>query len=173
MSMNAPSRYGIVFAVLAAMFLCTVVPAYADQNSKPVVGIHLVHQQVASGAGQRETAPEGYRFLPAAIEGDGDYLVESEPLLTDKNFAEVTAGFDQHTGQPVVNFRLTDEATSRFAEITRDNIGRAMAIVVDGKVVTAPVIQTEISGGAGVITGNFTVQEVADLVARITGKTAE
>lgn len=173
MSVNTLSRRGMLVAMLAVIFLSALPPAYADQNSGTVVGIHLVQQQYASGASERETAPEGYMFVQAAIEFDGDYLVEREPVLTDANFAEVSAGFDEYTAAPVVNFRLTDEATKRFAEVTRDNIGRAMAIVVDGKVVTAPVIQTEISGGRGVITGSFTVQEVEDLVARITGKAAE
>ena len=172
MIMKSVSKCCMVLTMLAAMLLAAHSPLGAEQNTETVLSIHLVHQKYTQFTDPPASAPEGYRFVPSAIHGEIDYLVETKPVLADANFAEVTAGFDQYTGTPVVDFRLTEEAAHRFAEITRDNIGRAMAIVIDGKVVSAPVIQSEIGGGVGVITGSFSDAEVKDLVARMTGKPA-
>ena len=172
MNMKTISKHRLIFTMLAALLLAAHSPLQAGQNTETVLSIHLVHQNHTQYTDPPAAAPEGYEFVPSAVEGEIDYLVKTDPVLTDPDFAEVTAGFDQYTSAPVVNFRLTEEAAHRFAEITRDNIGRAMAIVVDGKVVSAPVIQSEIGGGVGVITGGFSDAEVKDLVARMTGKPA-
>ncbi len=66
-----------------------------------------------------------------------------------------------------VDFSLTPDGTERFAAITGQNIGRRLAIVIDGQLITAPVIQSPITGGKGQITGNFTEQEAKDLAAKI------
>ncbi|MEC8177604.1 MAG: protein translocase subunit SecD, partial [Pseudomonadota bacterium] len=62
-----------------------------------------------------------------------------------------------------VNFRFDSIGAKKFGEVTRANVGRPFAIVLDDKVISAPVIQTAILGGAGRITGSFTVQEANDL----------
>ncbi|MDY0007777.1 MAG: protein translocase subunit SecD, partial [Spongiibacteraceae bacterium] len=67
------------------------------------------------------------------------------------------------TREPVVNFSLNSQGGARFADITRANIGRAFAIVLDDEVITAPVIRTAIGGGSGQISGGFTAQSAADL----------
>lgn len=63
-----------------------------------------------------------------------------------------------------IAIQLTPEGTTRFAELTRANLGRRLAIVFQGRVMSAPVIQSEIRGGRGVITGNYSEAEAADLV---------
>jgi len=66
-----------------------------------------------------------------------------------------------------VDFSLTPDGTRQFAEITGQNIGKRLAIVIDGRLITAPTIQSSINGGKGQITGTFTKQEAKDLAARI------
>jgi preprotein translocase subunit SecD len=66
-----------------------------------------------------------------------------------------------------VDFSLTPEGTKRFAEITGQNIGKRLAIVIDGRLMTAPVILTQITLGKGQITGNFTKQEAKDLASKL------
>ena len=66
-------------------------------------------------------------------------------------------------GAPVVSFRFDTVGAKRFADATRQNVGRLFAIVLDGVVISAPVIREPILGGSGVISGQFTVQEVNDL----------
>ena len=81
-----------------------------------------------------------------------------ETLLTGGALKKAQVGYGQ-LGDPQINFELKPEGAISFAKITRENIGKQLAIVLDGKVQTAPVIQTEISGGSGSISGNYTVEE--------------
>src|SRR5207253_9188940 len=80
-----------------------------------------------------------------------EMLVDSQPR------------FDQQTGRPVVSFRFNGQGARRFGDISSQNIGRRFAIVLDKKVISAPVIQSAITGGSGQITGNFTEQSANDL----------
>jgi len=81
----------------------------------------------------------------------GELLVDAQP------------GFDQQNGQPIVTFRFNTKGGVAFGELTRKNVGRQFAIVLDGVVMSAPVIQTAILGGSGQISGDFTVPQVNDL----------
>ena len=74
------------------------------------------------------------------------------------------------TNEPVVTFRLDAIGAKRFGEITRDNVGRPFAIVLDGKVLSAPVIREPIIGGSGQISGNFTAEETTQLAALAQGR---
>jgi protein-export membrane protein SecD len=71
--------------------------------------------------------------------------------------------FDGQNGEPVVAFRFNSAGARRFAEITSQNVGKPFAIVLDNKVITAPVIRSPIIGGSGIISGNFTVESGNDL----------
>jgi SecD/SecF fusion protein len=70
---------------------------------------------------------------------------------------------DPTLGNPEIEFRLTKAAGLRFAEVTRDNIGQRLAIILDGELYSAPNIQTAIETGSGVITGQFTDQQAFEL----------
>jgi len=94
----------------------------------------------------------------------GFIVVKKEAVLDGSFLADARPGQDQF-GRPVVEFSLTLEGADIFADITRNNVGRRLAIVLDGKVRSAPVIQTEILGGRGQITGRFTLDEVNTLVS--------
>lgn len=65
--------------------------------------------------------------------------------------------------EPVVQISFTDEGTKRFGDLTRDNVGAPIAIVLDGQIVSAPVVQTAITDGVAIITGGFTVDEAKQL----------
>ena len=108
--------------------------------------------------------PSGYMALPAN-DTQGTYLVERQPMLQGDRLADATAGFDSRTGQPVVNFRFDSTGAKRFAEITRAHVREPFAIVLDGRVLSAPVIQEPIAGGSGQISGSFTVKDTTSLAA--------
>ena len=73
------------------------------------------------------------------------------------------AGQDGRTGEWVVNFAFDSVGTRRFADTTRGNVGRPFAIVLDERVITAPVIREPITGGRGQISGSFNAQSANDL----------
>ncbi|MGH6676280.1 MAG: protein translocase subunit SecD, partial [Xanthobacteraceae bacterium] len=91
------------------------------------------------------------------------YLVDKRVLVSGGDLVDAEPGFDQRTNEPVVNFRFNSSGARKFAEATERNVGKPFAIVLDNKVVSAPVIREPILGGQGQISGNFTVQEANDL----------
>ncbi len=71
--------------------------------------------------------------------------------------------FNQLTGQPEVSMKMNSEGARRWAELTKANVGKAIAIVLDGVVYSAPRVNGEISGGSSSISGNFTIEDTKDL----------
>jgi preprotein translocase subunit SecD len=126
---------------------------------------HLLEDGVARSALQRGARlPPGVDLLPGSERGNNElYPVKRRAMLEGDRLVDAGAGFDQRTGEPVVNFRFDSRGAQRFAEVTRANVGKPFAIVLDGKVLSAPVIREPITGGQGQISGSFTVQAANDL----------
>lgn len=93
------------------------------------------------------------------------YVLERQPLLQGERLVHASASIDQRSGAPVVAFRFDDFGSKLFASVTRENVGKQFAIVLDGKVLSAPVIREPITGGSGQIEGGFTASEASSLAA--------
>ncbi len=106
-------------------------------------------------------------FLPMR-DGSGSVPVENLVALSGDRLDRAASAFDPDTGRPMVTFGFDRAGGMTFAEITAANIGERFAIVLDGEVLTAPVIQTAIPGGNGQITGDFTIEEAQTLAVLIT-----
>ncbi len=91
------------------------------------------------------------------------YQLEETVVLEGKHVSDARLAFSQQTNEPVVNFKLDSEGAHQFGNLTKNNIGRALAIVLDQQVVTAPVIRSAIQGGSGEISGSFTSASANDL----------
>ncbi len=90
------------------------------------------------------------------------YLLEKKPLMTGESITDARIGFDD-MNRSTVNMSFDKRGTRTFARITKANVKRRLAIVLDGTVYSAPMIQEEISGGNARITGRFTEEEARDL----------
>ncbi|MBY0335140.1 MAG: protein translocase subunit SecD [Acetobacteraceae bacterium] len=108
------------------------------------------------------TPPPGIMFLAGERQGER-YAVRRRVEVDGANLTDARAAQDTRTGEWVVNFAFDSIGTRRFAEVTRNNVGRPFAIVLDEKVITAPNIREPITGGRGQISGNFTVRSANDL----------
>jgi preprotein translocase subunit SecD len=95
-------------------------------------------------------------------EGGVKYLIEKRVLVSGADLTDAQPGFDQRTSEPIVSFRFNSSGARKFAEATQANVGKPFAIVLDNKVISAPVIREPILGGSGQISGNFTVQSAND-----------
>ncbi len=91
------------------------------------------------------------------------YLIQRRELVSGENLVDAQAGFDQRTNEPIVTFRFDTKGAQRFGQVTQQNVGFPFAIVLDGQVISAPVINEPILGGSGQISGNFTVETANDL----------
>ncbi|WP_315125756.1 protein translocase subunit SecD [Comamonas antarctica] len=93
-------------------------------------------------------------------------IVKKQVVLTGENLTDAQPGFDSQTQEPTVNLTLDAKGARIFKDITRENVGKRMAIVLfekgKGEVVTAPVIRAEISGGRVQISGRMTTMEAND-----------
>ena len=121
----------------------------------------------------QELIPADVEFIfsskPAGAEGNEFYflyLVRKKPEMTGHMIQDAFVSIGQvveYMGQPIVNFSTTDEGVRLFSRITGSHIGDRMAIVLDESVYSAPVIQSKISEGRGIITGSGTQEEAKDL----------
>lgn len=92
-----------------------------------------------------------------------EMTLEAEVSMKGEHIRDAQLGFNQQSGQPVVNFRLDGSGAQLFGKLTAENVGRAFAIVLDNQIVTAPVIRSVIAGGSGEISGSFTSQEASQV----------
>ena len=96
-------------------------------------------------------------------DGSDEVMVSKRIVLSGDNLLDAKPRMDNQTNQTVVSFTLDRVGAKRFGKATTSGIGKRLAIVLDGKIISAPVIQDAIVGGSGIITGNFTFQSATDL----------
>ncbi len=137
----------------SASELKALIGTTAQLTFHPVIG------RAASG----DTVPEpGNLILPSIDEDGAFYLVDQSPVVSGDNLVDAQPAFDQNN-RPAVNFRFDPTGARAFGDYTAANIGQPFAIVLDNEVISAPVIQSHIPGGSGIITGQFTVEESTEL----------
>jgi len=107
--------------------------------------------------------PPGVDFLPLEGRGGGKVAVRRRIEVDGANLTDARAGQNGQTGEWVVNFTFDSVGTRRFADVTRANVNHPFAIVLDDKVISAPVIREPITGGRGQISGSFTAATATDL----------
>ena len=139
------------------------------QRLKDLIGttakltFHLVSNEMSAEDALNGRAPAGTKVLFEDTDPPTPYLVESRAMVDGENLVDSQAGFDQRTNEPIVTFRFDTKGASRFGQVTKDNVGRPFAIVLDDAVISAPVIREPILGGSGQISGNFSVEGANDL----------
>ena len=93
--------------------------------------------------------------------------MQKTPLLDSTAVSSATVSRNASTGAPEINVEFSQDGKELFATITKENINKRLAIVLDGHLYSAPVIRSEISGGKAQITGSFTEQQAKELAAKI------
>ena len=129
---------------------------------------HLLDDSVSASDVAAGIVPPGTRILPGEDTANGKggarkYPIFSRVILSGDALVDAHSGFDSQSGEAVVNFRFNQAGARKFGEVTSQNIGKPFAIVLDGKVITAPVIRSAILGGSGQISGSFTAASANDL----------
>ncbi|GLQ57605.1 protein translocase subunit SecD [Devosia nitrariae] len=122
---------------------------------------HMVYPGMSAAQAQAQGLPAGTMILPG--QDGGNELIYDDVALGGESLVDAQPSYDQQTNRPVVTFRFDTRGAITFGEITSANVGQRFAVVLDNRVLTAPVIQQPITGGSGQITGNFTVESANDL----------
>ena len=148
------------------------VPGLRDpQQLKEILGqtakltFHLLDLNADPNAAR---APEGSMLLPSdkASESDGrsrQYVVQRRVMVSGERLTDAQPNTNSQTGEWVVSFKFDGQGARQFGDVTRQNVGKPFAVVLDGKVITAPVIREPILGGTGQISGSFTAQSANNL----------
>lgn len=145
------------------------VPGVKDpERLKEVIGktakmtFRFVNENVSPNAAR---IPAGSEIVISdEFDGAGNpirYVIEKRVMVSGENLTGAASTFQD--AQPVVSFTFDSLGAKRFGDATKNNVGRRFAIVLDNKVISAPVIRSAILGGSGVISGSFTAQETQDL----------
>lgn len=109
-----------------------------------------------------EAESYGDVILPFVNNPNQKILLKAIPILDGAMLTDARAAYDQN-GQPIINFTLNAQGGKIFGDFSGKNVGNRMAVVLDGKVYSAPVIRERIGGGSGQISGGFSVQEASDI----------
>lgn len=135
------------------------------EELKALIGTtaRLTFHPVINVTSNPDEIPEPRQVIYPSLDDPGTYYVlDQTPVVSGEQLVDAQPGMDQNN-RPAVNFRFNPAGGRAFGIYTAENIGNPFAIVLDGEVVSAPVIQSHIPGGSGIITGRFTVEETSRL----------
>ena len=135
------------------------------QELKAIIGTtaKLTFHQVLGRTSDAGADPGPRNRLVADANEEGVYhIIAQEAVVGGDELTDAQPSFDQN-GRPAVSFRFNPSGARAFGDYTAAHIGEPFAIVLDDEVISAPVIQSHIAGGSGIITGNFTVEESTNL----------
>ena len=135
------------------------------QELKDLIGTtaRLTFHPVVDVTSDAGATPGPRQVIYPSMDDDGRfYILEQTPVVSGEQLVDAQPDFDQNN-RPAVSFRFNPAGGRAFGVYTAENIGNPFAIVLDGEVISAPVIQAHISGGSGIITGRFTVEETTQL----------
>jgi len=117
---------------------------------------------------------EGPDTVAMKLKGKDETLhVNKQVLLNALDVESARATHDAVRGTPNISLNFTRDGAKKFAEVTAKNVNRKLAIIVDGQLLSAPIIRTAIEGGKAIIEGDFKLKEAQELVHAINGSAAE
>ncbi|HXE41857.1 MAG TPA: hypothetical protein VN516_02445 [Candidatus Baltobacteraceae bacterium] len=154
--------------IIFALCFATIVGA-TDLAKSSVFQIRLVIDESSANSEKMKEQ------LKAVDSGKIAYsIVEvQKAVLLDQAALESVSVSTNYQGNPAINCRFTSEGKKRFAEITDENIGKRIAVIIDGKLITAPKVAGPITAGDLEVTGNFSEREAKDLTAKINAAIAK
>ncbi|MGD9536260.1 MAG: protein translocase subunit SecD [Alphaproteobacteria bacterium] len=140
------------------------VKALLGQTAK--LTFHLLDESITPAEARRDGVPPTSMLVPSdKLNEDGIpeywYVLRKRAILSGESLVDAQPSFQNN--EPVVSFRFDALGARRFGDVTKENVGKPFAIVLDGKVISAPVIREPILGGSGVISGSFTTATANDL----------
>ena len=154
-----------ILLLLAIAILSSAVASYAASTPSVLQFRLVVDSPTADSEPMNEVQPENSPRPPEVLN------VQKAVLLDQTAVKSALVNVD-NLGNTMIDVRLTDDGAKRFAEVTRQNLGKRLAIVIDGKLYEAPRIATAITGGEAIISGAFTREEAKDLATKINGSPA-
>jgi preprotein translocase subunit SecD len=149
--------------LLMGIALLSLVAAAHVTAAPPMLQFRLVvDNPTADSEPMTEVQPDNSPTKPDVLN------VQKAVLLDSSDLKNAKAGVDS-LQQPIIEIKFTDDGAKRFADVTGKNVGGRLAIVIDGRLYSAPRINAAITGGEAQITGHFSKEQAENLAARING----
>ena len=144
----------------------------APTSHRGCLSFHLVHPQVPAYSALQDGAPAGFSIslIQGSDRREEGLVISETPVVTGSELADAEATVDPGTLQPAILLRFDATGTRKLAGFTQENMGRALAIVLDGRVVSAPLIREPILGGRAEISGTLTKVEADEIAGRLRAK---
>jgi preprotein translocase subunit SecD len=134
------------------------------------LAFHMVDESVTMADVEADRIPPGSSVMPET-RGRGSraqtipIVIKERAIITGDMLERAQGSLDSFSRLPVIALKFNAQGTRRLADITRNSVGKRFAAVLDGKVITAPVIRTPILGGQCLIQGDFTIEEATEIAA--------
>lgn len=138
------------------------------------LAFYEVHPSVSAEEARVSRVPSGYKLFKNKVDPkdpearvEREYLLRESPVVDGGDLADANANFEQRTNEPIISFRFNQSGARKFGNFTKENVGRPFAIVLDDKVLSAPVIREAILGGSGQISGSYTTESANALAIQL------
>jgi preprotein translocase subunit SecD len=128
---------------------------------------HEVHATLSAKEAKETRVPPGYKIYPGVDKTEGDQVLKETPVVRGDELTIANPSFDGRSGEPVIDFGFNNAGARRFGKFTQDHVGKPFAIVLDDRVISAPVIREPIMGGRGQISGSFTPETATQLAIQL------
>jgi protein-export membrane protein SecD len=153
-------------------------PGLTDTNQlKELIGktaklsFHAVHPSVSAEEAKTSRPPMGFKIYESEEKDPSgyqpSYVLQETAVVQGDDLVDSQPGFDHQTNAPIISFRFNQSGARKFGNFSKDHVGEPFAIVLDDKVISAPVIREAILGGSGQISGNFTVESANNLAIQL------
>jgi len=128
---------------------------------------HEVSRDVSATEARQTRVPPGFKIYESGVRDEGALVLRETPVVRGDELVDAQPAFDSRTNEPVISFRFNNSGARKFGNFTKDHVNLPFAIVLDDKVISAPVIREPILGGSGQISGNFTVETAHQLAIQL------
>lgn len=134
------------------------------------LSFHAVHPTVTAEEAKASRPPAGFKIFEADESERGyqaAYVLQEIPVVQGDDLVDSQPAFDSQTNAPIISFRFNQSGARKFGNFSKTHVGEPFAIVLDDKVISAPVIREAILGGSGQISGNFSVESANNLAIQL------
>ena len=131
------------------------------------LSFHEVHPSLTAAEAKTTRVPPGFKVYPGVDKTEVDQVLRETPVVRGDELTTANPAFDSRTNEPIIDFGFNNAGARRFGKFTQDSVGKPFAIVLDDKVISAPVIREPILGGRGQISGSFTPETATQLAIQL------
>jgi preprotein translocase subunit SecD len=131
------------------------------------LSFHEVHPSLSAADAKATRVPPGFKIFAGENKTEPDLVLRETPVVRGDELTSANPAFDSRTNEPIIDFGFNNAGARKFGRFTQDHVGQPFAIILDDKIISAPVIREPILGGRGQISGSFTPESSNQLAIQL------